>query len=1574
MRVQAPAGVIREERSAERSAPRGLVRIGITAILLLAVLPVAFLPPSADVRASNPTFEPNVLVDDSPAVVGTPDIAAARDASLHVVWADRRAGGFNDDIYYSRSVDSGTTWGPSVRVDTEPTGRRAWNPVVAVSRDTPPCVYVLWRQQTLLGNEIQSRASPDGGVSWDPVVRVDGGPSNVSAFYPSVAVDDGGKVYAAWEDRRNYADPYQVFFSVSTDRGASWAPSLQVSAADYTTSGERALRPTVAASVADRVAISWDYESTTRFGVQVAFSPDAGSSWARYTARLVDLGVGSVTGSDLTAAPDGELDLMWKEVASSPTLTSVQFSRSTAGGAAWSAPVRVDDANPTPNANPGAPSVAAAAGRIYGVWADTRLPGDAGVYASGSDDSGQTWGDGIANTDSRVDDDLSPADQLYPSTAGGLFGLYAVWEDGRNNATDHDIYFARFVVSEVLITEIRDAPDVEEYVEIVNFGGLDRDITGWTLVIDASTTIDLSALGVVPAMAHRTIGRPGSGADLTHALFALPNQGGTLALSDPGGVVDSVGYGQRGVAPDPLPAAGESTARCYGNTGYRNQWAGDPTGTPKAANDGPCVDTAPTLVLNEVHFTATNPANRFIELFYLGSVPLNVGGHTLAVNGAYTILGGFTLTPANPFYFVTPASAPALFSALLTGGDNVYLYGPSGVLLDMVGWDTPKVIDTSLCRVPNGFGTHQAFNDTTAASSGWQSGCAPSLPVVTIASPQTVYSELGKTVRFQLTVRNRGIDPDVIDVTNTSAPNGWPVRTLNAAGTAPLLDTDLDGVPDTGPLNWQQTAMITLLVSVPTTTPAAPNEFIDVTARSSTYALGADTARLTILLYSYLATDRTLVPSTVDLLGTGGQEYATMTLTTTALGNPYPRPVTQDVVLMIDSSGSMGGNDPRNDRLTAAKYYIDQLSVPDRVSIVDFDSICTWTGPDHHLDSPGHDGLPDYADPKADVDTIDSNGGTDILCAVQSLNQEFVSRGDPTHVWMGILLTDGDGGDPNLILQEANVSALLNITVFTIGLGGGPNVGLLQGIADETGGQYYPAPDPSYLLSIYQSIHDAMANVTAIDPRSLSLPYSMIEEHLPPYVQAVAGSFTLPPGSIETVPDPDYVLAGGSILQWNVSQVRLGETWSISYLVTCSLPGTHPVSAYPDARVAYVNWNSTLILTPFPDRPITCVGPPISPPTNVTTRWIGGVGNPVQVSWTPPAILPDHYLIYRVAGDPRGFTDFSPAAAVRSVGGSTTSWTDNLPAGPGQYYYLLRASDASQLVLSPTTNTAGVYLGTLATGRTLVSRPLEYFPWVDYSGSEADTVGEYRTLFGASEVLYLATATPWLPVPGAGDAAHVLPVGEAMIVVRSSPGLFVFTGLPGSMIRFDEDAYAGYDPAAAGVRSLTATVVGDSVRLQFVRPPSMSAGVGAYQVYYATSRAGLFASGTALGVTDLSPTVTVVHANALALFPELYYWVVPVDGSPGASSYSVGVWSATYSGSHAIGLPLAPFFPSRTVAWYAADIPRTLGILWMNGAGEWIPHFAPMPVGVYDAPFMLASGAELAVTGPPGVRYAFVGY
>lgn len=198
----------------------------------------------------------------------------------------------------------------------------------------------------------------------------------------------------------------------------------------------------------------------------------------------------------------------------------------------------------------------------------------------------------------------------------------------------------------------------------------------------------------------------------------------------------------------------------------------------------------------------------------------------------------------------------------------------------------------------------------------------------------------------------------------------------------------------------------------------------------------------------------------------------------------------QDVILLIDSSGSMGSssctpgssncNDPWGLRICGAQEYVANLRYPDRVAIIDFDGTARLVRTNHHLNNAGHDGRPDFADPRTDLGTIapcnqryGNSGWTNFGDAIRIANDEFNQYGDLDHVYVMILLTDGQNNQPwqdTMAQREARRARALGITIFTIGLGEDLNEPLLMEIANVTGGSYYAAPTAESIRWIYFDI------------------------------------------------------------------------------------------------------------------------------------------------------------------------------------------------------------------------------------------------------------------------------------------------------------------------------------------------------------------------------------------------------------------------------------------------------------------------------------------------------------------------
>lgn len=166
-----------------------------------------------------------------------------------------------------------------------------------------------------------------------------------------------------------------------------------------------------------------------------------------------------------------------------------------------------------------------------------------------------------------------------------------------------------------------------------------------------------------------------------------------------------------------------------------------------------------------------------------------------------------------------------------------------------------------------------------------------------------------------------------------------------------------------------------------------------------------------------------------------------------------------DVVFVIDSSGSMTGNDSNGLRKTAAKQFTDKLRETDRAAVIDFDGsailVQTFTS-DHDMLYNG-------------IDVIDSSGGTSLSAGIGKAIEQFTGNSyTRTDAYKYVIfLTDGDG---EYNTSYTTAAAENNIIIYTIGLGAGVQEEVLKAIADGTGGKYYFATGAEGLPDIYDDV------------------------------------------------------------------------------------------------------------------------------------------------------------------------------------------------------------------------------------------------------------------------------------------------------------------------------------------------------------------------------------------------------------------------------------------------------------------------------------------------------------------------
>lgn len=139
--------------------------------------------------------------------------------------------------------------------------------------------------------------STDGGATWSPRVRVNQDPAGADQHQPNVAVDEQGRVYVAWYDRRGsaYGNEVRPFAAVSVDGGATFGPDLPLRNGFNPWDGSQS-----AELIGDHIALA----AGDNFGM-VAWTDfrDWPNRCDIYAARIVDVPTAVAAVSDLAAEP-----------------------------------------------------------------------------------------------------------------------------------------------------------------------------------------------------------------------------------------------------------------------------------------------------------------------------------------------------------------------------------------------------------------------------------------------------------------------------------------------------------------------------------------------------------------------------------------------------------------------------------------------------------------------------------------------------------------------------------------------------------------------------------------------------------------------------------------------------------------------------------------------------------------------------------------------------------------------------------------------------------------------------------------------------------------------------------------------------------------------------------------------------------------------------------------------------------------------------------------------------------------------------------------------------------------------
>ena len=142
---------------------------------------------------------------------GAPSIAIDSSGYIYVVWHDDSPG--NQEIYYKKSTDEGTSW-TTKRLTWTSGGSYKPDIFVTSNKDY---IHMVWQDYTPGNYEIYYKKSTDGGANWTTkrLTWTSAGSSN-----PAIAVDFKDHIHMVWFDG-TYGN-YEIYRKKSTDGGANW--------------------------------------------------------------------------------------------------------------------------------------------------------------------------------------------------------------------------------------------------------------------------------------------------------------------------------------------------------------------------------------------------------------------------------------------------------------------------------------------------------------------------------------------------------------------------------------------------------------------------------------------------------------------------------------------------------------------------------------------------------------------------------------------------------------------------------------------------------------------------------------------------------------------------------------------------------------------------------------------------------------------------------------------------------------------------------------------------------------------------------------------------------------------------------------------------------------------------------------------------------------------------------------------------------------------------------------------------------------------------------------------------------
>jgi BNR repeat-like domain len=225
-----------------------------------------------------------------------PALAVDSSGYIHLLWSDATPG--NCEIYYKKSTDGGASWSASKRL----TWTATWSGGLAIAVDSADKLHAFWYDYAPGNSELYYTKSTDGGSTWKAGQRLTW--TSGSSYYPAVAVDSSGIISLAWDD--NTPGNYEIYYKKSTDGGTTWTAGRRLAwpPSDCTA-------PAIAADSFGNPLVVWPNSAPGKYDLYYSKSTDGGATWA--TSKRLTWTPGDSSGPAMVIDTGNTVHIVWDD-------------------------------------------------------------------------------------------------------------------------------------------------------------------------------------------------------------------------------------------------------------------------------------------------------------------------------------------------------------------------------------------------------------------------------------------------------------------------------------------------------------------------------------------------------------------------------------------------------------------------------------------------------------------------------------------------------------------------------------------------------------------------------------------------------------------------------------------------------------------------------------------------------------------------------------------------------------------------------------------------------------------------------------------------------------------------------------------------------------------------------------------------------------------------------------------------------------------------------------------------------------------------------------------------------------